>query len=200
MKMVVGLGNPGEQYRRTPHNIGFDVIDLLAQRLGAKLKRSLRFDAITGSAQACGQTVLLVKPQTFMNNSGSAVATLARTKGVALTDILVALDDADLEPGRIRLRGCGGAGGHKGLQSVIAHIGADGFARLRIGIGRDERKNLVEHVLGNYTEQTLPAMLAAREKAVEAAICFLERGIDAAMNDFNARPEAGSEANAEQGG
>jgi len=190
--LIVGLGNPGREYRRTPHNVGFDVVDDLAGRLHVELRRRWRYPAEIGSGEWDGREVLLVKPHTYMNNSGSVVSALMRRQGIPPERLIVALDDADLPVGQIRIRAQGSAGGHKGLQSVISHLGSDAFARIRLGIGRGRAKDeLVNYVLAPFSAETWETMNAVIRLASEAVLCAMERGVETAMNRFNARPSNG---------
>ncbi|HMP73197.1 MAG TPA: aminoacyl-tRNA hydrolase [Kiritimatiellia bacterium] len=186
MKLVAGLGNPGREYEHTPHNAGFDVVDRLSARLGTSLKRSWRFPAHLGEARVQGEAVQLVKPQTFMNRSGQAIAPLARKKGIGAESILVVVDDADLPLGKLRIRGQGGPGGHNGLKSIIALLGTDAFPRIRVGIGRGGAgQDMVGFVLGKMPPEQRAALNEALDRAAEAALCWLEQGLDRAMNSFN---------------
>jgi PTH1 family peptidyl-tRNA hydrolase len=189
MKLIVGLGNPGRKYVHTPHNIGFDVVAELAERHGCGLRRSFRFAARTGKGTIAGRQVLLVLPTAFMNNSGPVVAALARKLGAAAEDLIVAADDADLAVGQLRIREQGGSGGHKGLQSLLDHLGSDRFVRVRLGIGRRrEAADLAEHVLAPWSAAAWKEIEPLIGKAADAIELALERGPQAAMNVFNARP------------
>ena len=187
MRVIVGLGNPGKQYRHTPHNVGFEVIEKLAGRLDCGVRRSFRFQARTGKAVWAEQPLLLVQPQGYMNNSGPALAPLLRTKGAAAQDLVVVVDDADLEVGRLRVRAKGGSGGHKGLASLIESLGTEDFARVRIGIGRDSGGgDLVEHVLTPFSAGERRQVDEAIDRAADAVLHIVESGVEAAMNKFNA--------------
>jgi len=186
VKIVVGLGNPGKRYEKTPHNAGFMVIDALAAELGCRVRRSLRFGSCVGKTVYGGEAVWLVKPQTYMNRSGEAVASVVRYLKIGPDGLIVVLDDADLPMGRMRLRPGGSSGGHKGLDSIIAGVGAGEFVRLRVGIGRSESGGaLVEHVLSPFSvsEQRLMERMAG--EAARAVRCVLDEGIEKAMNAFN---------------
>ena len=151
--MIVGLGNPGKRYARTPHNAGFAVIDALAGRMRLALRKSWRFDSVIGEGILGEEKVILVQPQKFMNLSGTAVAAIARRKGVAPGDILVILDDAALPEGELRIRGRGSSGGHKGLQSIMDCLGSQEMIRIRIGIGRGlDDRSLKDHVLTRLSD------------------------------------------------
>ena len=186
MKVIAGLGNPGPDYDGTPHNVGFDVVVLLAGRLEAAWRRSSRFQARVARATRDGEPWLLVQPQAFMNLSGTSVGAVLRYHGCGPGDLVVVLDDADLPLGRLRIRVAGGSGGHRGLASVIAALGTEAFARVRLGVGRDAGPGtLVDHVLGKFD----PARAAVARQTVAAAADaveeFVRRGVDAAMNQYN---------------
>ena len=182
-KLVVGLGNPGKEYAGTRHNIGFDVVDRLAMKLDCSLRKRLRFAAEVGDAGG----VTLVKPQTFMNRSGAAVAGLVHWLKFAPSDVLVIVDDADLPLGQLRLRQSGGSGGHNGLRSIIETLGSEEFARLRVGIGRREPvgADITNHVLGKFAAGERAAAREAIEEAVKAVEGCLKEGLTVAMNQFN---------------
>ena len=185
MKLVVGLGNPGARYANTRHNVGFMVLDRLARRRGVEITKR-QCNALTGLGSITGHKVCLAKPQTFMNLSGEAVACLARFYKVSPRDLLVVYDERDLPVGRIRLRERGSAGGHRGVQSIIAMLGTSDFPRLRIGIGRPEGMEAVEHVLGSFSAEERPIIEEALNRAVDAVEVALSEGMEAAMNRFNA--------------
>jgi PTH1 family peptidyl-tRNA hydrolase len=188
VNVIVGLGNPGRRYERTPHNVGFAAVDVLAEQTGCRIRRSLRYRARSGKTMLAGRPALLVKPETFMNNSGIAVSAALRYFKARRDQLVLVLDDADLPVGRIRIRARGGSGGHRGLASVIEHVGGDDFARVRIGIGRRHAdENLVSHVLRTYGTEEWQEI----EKVVRCAADAVERivtsGTEAAMNVFNGR-------------
>ena len=185
MKVIAGLGNPGRDYERTPHNVGFDVVDLLAERLGAAWKNSSKFHALTARAQFAGEALMLVKPQTFMNLSGPSVAPLLAYFGGSPADLTVVLDDVNLPLGRLRIRPGGSAGGHNGLASLIGSIGTDVFARVRLGMGRQTRGTLVDHVLGKFDAERWETVRGAEQTAADAVQLLLEEGLDSAMNRYN---------------
>ncbi len=182
-KMVVGLGNPGSEYVDTRHNIGFRVIDLLAETLKIDIKRR-KFGARIGAGEFADKKLILLKPWQWMNRSGQPVVTAMGFYKLALDDLLVVTDDMDLEPGRIRLRAKGSAGGHNGLADVIEELDTDEFARLRIGIGRSTEEEPVDFVLDRPTEER-PLLDEAVERALNAVLCWVEFGIEATMNRFN---------------
>jgi PTH1 family peptidyl-tRNA hydrolase len=187
MFMIVGLGNPGRRYADTRHNVGFMTVDELRRRHGAA-ETAEHMGAWVARARIAGQDVLLVKPQTFMNESGQAVGRLWRWHRLRLEDLLVIGDDIDLPFGRLRLRPRGSAGGHRGLQSIITHLGSQDVARLKIGIGRPDSTEARDYVLASFRPEEraeLPAVLARAADAVELA---LRDGLTAAMNAVNSPP------------
>ena len=193
MKVVVGLGNPGPEYERTPHNMGFLVVDSLAERLGCRLKESTRFEARVGSASHAGEELILVQPQTFMNNSGKAVGLVLNYRKVSPADLLVIVDDADIPLGSLRLRKKGGTGGHRGLVSISTVLGTPDYGRIRVGIGRGGRQgDLVDHVLGTFGRDEWTLARTAIEAAADAVLGVVEQGMDAAMNRFNIRTPDGA--------
>lgn len=186
MKVVVGLGNPGRPYEHTPHNVGFEVVERLARRAGSEWHESRRWKARWARASLAGVETLLVAPLTFMNASGEAVAAVLAARGLSPDHMLVVLDDADLEIGRLRLRPRGGSGGHRGLASVLTALGTEEVARLRIGIGRRPgEEDLVRHVLSPFSEAEWQRMDPVLDRASDAVRCVLKEGLEAAMNRFN---------------
>lgn len=188
MKLVVGLGNPTSQYKDTRHNVGFRVVDVLAGELSISVRKN-KFDALCGDGVWRGRRVLLLKPQTFMNRSGSSVAKAMTFYKLEPDEVLVVMDDMAMELGRLRLRAAGSAGGHNGLGDIIAAIGTDKCHRLRIGIDAAGGGRAVGHVLGRFEmqqEEIVEKMLAT---AADAAKCWLTEGIDTAMNRHNTKKE-----------
>jgi PTH1 family peptidyl-tRNA hydrolase len=186
VKLVVGLGNPGPQYRDTRHNVGFWVIDEIARRWGVSDNGRERFDAWSVRATHAGESVLLAKPLTFMNNSGFAVSRLAHYFQIEPPVMLVIVDDAALPLGRLRVRRAGSAGGHNGLKSVIEQIGSQQFPRLRVGVGRgDDRRDLADHVLSKFEPDERATIEAATLGAADAAEMFVTDGIERVMSTFN---------------
>ncbi|MGI5854040.1 MAG: aminoacyl-tRNA hydrolase [Bacillota bacterium] len=181
--LLVGLGNPGTKYEYTRHNIGFQVIELLARRAGIRVNRR-EMQALVGQGVLCGRDVILVKPQTYMNASGEAVGPLARRYDIALDSLLVIVDDMDLPLGRIRFRGSGSSGGHNGLKSLIAHLGSEDFPRLRVGIGRPVT-GAINYVTSVFSKEEMPLWAQTVQTAADAVECFIAEGILAAMNRFN---------------
>ncbi|MDQ0285326.1 PTH1 family peptidyl-tRNA hydrolase [Desulfofundulus luciae] len=187
MWLVVGLGNPGPEYAGTRHNVGFMVVDRLARDLGITVDRVF-LRALVGQGQVAGQSLVLAKPLTYMNRSGEAVAALLNWYRLTPAHLLVVSDDLDLPTGRLRLRKSGGHGGHKGLRSIIELAGSREFPRLRVGIGRPAGPGheVVDWVLGRFTEEESPLIEKAVADASKAVQVALTRGLDAAMNLFNA--------------
>lgn len=189
MKLVAGLGNPGARYRGTRHNVGFEVIDLLARR------HELVFEAAPAEAvlarwRRADSMVLLVKPLTFMNISGEAVSALARYYKVETSDLLIVCDDVNLPLGRLRVRASGTEGGHNGLRSVAELLGTIDYARLRVGVGRgDLRRDLADHVLAKFEPEEQPGIEAAIARAADAVETWLADGLAKTMNSFNRSDE-----------
>ncbi len=184
MKLVVGLGNPGARYARNRHNVGFIVADAFARAHRARFARK-RFNAEIAEGKIAAARVLIAKPQTYMNLSGEAVGKLFAFYKVAPADLLVIYDDLDLPLGKLRLRADGSAGGHHGMESIVARIGTREFPRLRIGIGRPTPDADVGHVLGNFRDDEKEMADDAVARAVNAIEVWLERGMVVAMNRFN---------------
>jgi peptidyl-tRNA hydrolase, PTH1 family len=186
MKLVVGLGNPGPQYRETRHNIGFLVIDELARRWRVDQWRE-QYEALAAKTVFDGGPVMLAKPMTYMNLSGSSVAGLAGFYKIEPADVFVISDDAALPLARLRARREGTDGGHNGLKSVIGSLATTGFPRLRVGVGRGEgERELAGHVLGRFFEDEREQVSAAVLRAADATEMFLRDGIERVMNAFNA--------------
>lgn len=188
MRAIFGLGNPGRRYARTRHNIGFMVLDRLAERAGASYSGS-RFQAEIAQLALDGASgpvkVLLAKPQTYMNESGRAVHGVMRFHDIPADDILVITDDLDLDLGRLRMRPKGGSGGQKGLKSIIRHVSGQDFARLRLGIGRDEHMLAADYVLKPFPAADADTVAEVVERAADAAECWAIDGVDLAMNRYN---------------
>ncbi len=194
MKLVFGLGNPGASYERTRHNIGFQVLDILARRHGATFTTH-KFRSLAARIRVDGETVLLVKPLTYMNASGEAVGPIVRYYKVPLEDVLVVYDDLDLPFGTLRLRAKGGSGGHKGLKSIIQHLGSEDFPRLRVGIGRPPgRMDPADFVLSPFTASEEEVMAVVREEAADAVELWVKEGTQRAMNVVNARKRVESQS------
>src|SRR5918993_4257114 len=185
MKLIVGLGNPGRKYEGTRHNVGFDVVDQLAAKHHADWEPAPRgIDALVARWRAAD--VVLAKPLTFMNLSGTAIVGLLQFYKVDLNDLLVIVDDVNLELGRLRTRSTGSAGGHNGLKSAIAQLGTEDFARMRMGVGRgDARRDLADHVLTKFDRDERADVQTAIGRAADAAKLFVTDGIGQVMNRFN---------------
>ncbi|GEP43868.1 aminoacyl-tRNA hydrolase [Brevifollis gellanilyticus] len=184
-KLIVGLGNPGLEYRDTRHNIGFMVVDELARRFGVSFTEEKRWHGLV--AKIAG--AWLLKPQTYMNDSGRSARAVGQFYKVTPAETLAVYDDVDLPLGRVRMRLAGSAGGHNGIKSMIASLGTDAFPRLKLGIaaesGRPAGDRLVGHVLGKFREEELPTLNLIVQTAADALINALQTGLDAAMNRFN---------------
>ena len=188
MKLIVGLGNPGLIYAGSRHNIGFSVIKSLACSLKVNLKRERAVFSVTGESILGRQHIILAMPQTFMNLSGIAVKALLKKYKALPENLLVICDDLDLDLGRIKIRPSGASGGQKGLESIIEQIGTREFNRLRIGIGRPPRSaDAARYVLTGFSRKEKLLIEEARENAVRCALSWVEKGIESAMNMFNAK-------------
>ncbi|MCQ2488343.1 MAG: aminoacyl-tRNA hydrolase [Clostridia bacterium] len=194
MFIVVGLGNPGREYEQTRHNIGFIAINALAEAHGVKIDH-LKFNALTATTVIGTEKVLLMKPQTYMNNSGEAVGEAARFYKVPPENILVISDDVTLEPGTLRIRRKGSAGGHNGLKSIINHLSSDGFPRIKIGVGDRVHPNedLADHVLGKFAREDIDLMNETIKKAVAAADLIVKGETAEAMNLYNTKKKKNKE-------
>ena len=191
-KLVVGLGNPGQEYAGTRHNIGFEVVAQVAGKLDCSLRSKLKFAARVGEVTLETGRIMLAQPQTFMNRSGAAVVTMMQWLKVSPAEVLVVVDDADLPVGQLRLRLTGSSGGHNGLRSIIAALGGnEEFARLRVGIGRTlpAGADITGYVLGRFSATEREAVAAAVTTAADAVECCLRDGFAVAMNRFNRRKE-----------
>jgi PTH1 family peptidyl-tRNA hydrolase len=187
MRVIVGLGNPGREYRETRHNVGFMVVDEIARRHNLTLAMAPSQIPDAMIAKKFGRdAVVVAKPLTFMNNSGEAVAALARYYDVPIGDLLIVIDEVALPFGRLRARARGSAGGHNGLKSVVARLGTTEFARLRLGVGRgDARKDLADHVLSKFEADEQSALGEFIARAADAAEMFAAEGIEKVMNTYN---------------
>lgn len=184
--LVVFLGNPGLRYEGTRHNAGFMVGDALARKLGVRIDRA-RFKALTGSCRIGGESVLLMKPQTYMNLSGEAAAQAAGFYKLPAERVLVVSDETALPIGRLRVRAKGSAGGHNGLKSLIACLGTEDFPRIRLGVGAPPHPDfdMADWVLSAFRNEDAEQMAAAAERAAEAVVCYITEGADRTMNRFN---------------
>ena len=186
--MIVGLGNPGQQYASTRHNTGFMTLDLLAQRLQVKVSKE-RFQAQTAQAVYDGQKLLLVKPQTYMNASGLSVETAAHYYKLPPERIIVLFDDISLPVGKLRIRKSGSAGGHNGLKSLISSLGSDQFPRVKIGVGAKPHPDydLADWVLSTVSKREWPDYRSAMEHAADAALCIVKNGCERAAAEYNGK-------------
>ena len=188
MKLIIGLGNPGPKYTSTRHNVGFDVIDLVARRRGLEFEGSPA-DAVMARERGFDARVILAKPLTFMNRSGDAVSMLSRYFGIDYAEILVVVDDVNLPLGRIRARSDGSDGGHNGLRSVIEELGTTAVPRLRLGVGRgDATRALAGYVLSNFDRDEEEVASKMVETAADAVDVFVDQGMAQVMNRFNPGP------------
>jgi PTH1 family peptidyl-tRNA hydrolase len=185
IRLIAGLGNPGPEYAATRHNIGFMVVDQLAAQFGSAWEKSSKWDALSAK---CGP-LLLVKPLSFMNLSGSPLFAIAQFYKIEPQQILVVLDDFALPLGRLRLRARGGSGGHNGLESIIVQFGTEDIPRLRIGISAAPREGSVDYVLSRFFDEEKPIVRATIDRAVEALKCAIDNGLLSAMNTFNKSEE-----------
>jgi len=187
--IIVGLGNPGRAYRETRHNIGFMLLSRLADRLGVEFSRMESKSMVT-KGEYKGHHLILAKPLTYMNLAGQAVSSLVRFYKVPLENLLVAYDDIDLPVGTQRLRPDGGAGGHKGMQSIIQQLGTNEYPRLRLGIGRPPgRKGAAAYVLKDFSGEEAEFLPVYLDRGIEAILTFVTDGIDTAMNKYNSSME-----------
>lgn len=187
MKLIVGLGNPGREYRDTRHNVGFMVVDALADRWRVSDAWRERFGALQIKTTVGDAPVVIAKPLTFMNHSGQAVSAIAGFFKIEPADVLVIVDEAALPLGRLRARREGGAGGHNGLKSLIQHLGTQNFPRMRVGVGRGaDGRDLSDHVLGRFEPSERETVSAAVLRAADATEMFISDGIERVMNAFNA--------------
>ena len=184
--LIVGLGNPGPKYEWTRHNVGFLVVDELAERANLPVQK-LKFKALTNTALIGGQSVLLMKPTTYMNLSGEAVGQAARFYKIPPERVLVISDDVALPQGKLRIRRSGSAGGHNGLKNIIAHLGSDQFPRVKVGVGGKPHpdSDMADWVLSKFTGPDKTAMEQTIHRAADAVTCLLEQGVDQAMANFN---------------
>lgn len=184
--LIVGLGNPGKEYGNTRHNAGFRAIDLLAEALGCKIDKG-KFQGLYGQTVYNGRKLYLLKPQTYMNLSGRSVLQLSAYYQIPPQRIIVLFDDIFLEPGRLRIRADGSAGGHNGIKSIIGDLGSQAFPRVKIGVGAKihPEQDLADWVLSSFSAGEEKALSASLPKAAEAALCIIDHGIGEAANRFN---------------
>ncbi|MBX9955001.1 aminoacyl-tRNA hydrolase [Peribacillus simplex] len=185
MKIIVGLGNPGKQYEKTRHNVGFEVIDELSKRWSISLDQA-KHKGIYGSGMVKGEKVLLLKPLTYMNLSGESISAVMHFFKVDIADVVIIYDDLDLPPGKLRLRQKGSAGGHNGIKSSISHLGTQEFNRIRIGIGRPiGRIPVSDYVLGRFSPEEWDHVGATIEKSAASCEAWLEKPFIQVMNEYN---------------
>ena len=184
--LIVGLGNPGSEYDRTRHNCGFRAIDILADSLGCKIDRA-KFQGLYGQVTKNGRKLYLLKPMTYMNLSGRSVLQMSAYFHIPPQQIIVLFDDISLEPGRLRVRADGSAGGHNGIKSIISEIGSEAFPRVKIGVGAKAHpeQDLADHVLSSFSSLEEKALTSSLERAADAALCIIEKGVPDAANQYN---------------
>ena len=189
MYIIAGLGNPTREYEKTRHNVGFDTIDVLADKLNTSVDEK-KFKGLYGKGIIAGEKVILLKPQTFMNLSGESIRPLADYYKVDPEDILIVYDDISLAPGQLRIRAKGSAGGHNGIKSIIAHLGTQEFPRVKVGVGeKPSRMDLADYVLGHFSKEEQATMDEAVKEAADAVCEIVNVGIAQAMNDHNRKKE-----------
>ncbi|MBR4720852.1 MAG: aminoacyl-tRNA hydrolase [Clostridia bacterium] len=186
MYLIAGLGNPGREYEMTRHNIGFEVIDYIADKYGVKVKK-LKFKGLFNKTEIGGEDVILLKPQTYMNLSGESIRDFSAFFKIPPEKIIVISDDVYLDEGRIRIRKNGSAGGHNGLKSIIYQLNSDNFIRIRIGVGekQEEGQDLADFVLSRFTKSQIPIFEQAIINASDAVSEIIKNGVESAMNKFN---------------
>ena len=184
--LIVGLGNPGREYERTRHNAGFRALDILADKLGCKVDK-LKFQGLYGQCAYQGKKLYLLKPQTYMNLSGRSVLQLSAYFHIPPQRIVVIFDDISLEPGRLRIRGDGSAGGHNGINSIIAEVGSQDFPRVKVGVGAKPHaeQDLANWVLSTFSAQEEKALAVSLKNAADAALAIIDHGVPEAANRFN---------------
>lgn len=183
MWLIVGLGNPGPGYSKTRHNIGFLVIDRIADEYRLELKQKENY--IIGKGSIEGNKVVLIEPLTFMNRSGLAVRDVIKRNGIETSELIVIHDDIDMDTGKLKIRKDGSSGGHKGVESIIQDLGTRDFIRVKIGVGRGEGVPVEDYVLGKFKKAELPLVNEAVSRAAEAVTSILKTGVEKAMNEFN---------------
>lgn len=187
MKLIIGLGNPGADYKGTRHNIGFQAIDALADDYNINPNRN-RFKAFLGEGRLAGNKIVLAKPQTYMNLSGESVQMLAKWYKISPKDILIIYDDVSLPPGSIKIREKGGAGGHNGIKNIIQHLATDEFQRIKVGIGEKPQSwNLADYVLSRFSKVEMEIIDKTMEDIVDAVNIIIEKDIEVAMNKYNSK-------------
>lgn len=185
MYLIVGLGNPEEDYSKTRHNMGFNVINKISEKYNIKVNKS-KFDGLIGSGEIQEKKVILLKPQTYMNLSGKSIIQAINFYKIGIDKIVIIYDDIDVEKGKIKIRKQGSAGSHNGMKSVIEELGTESFIRIRVGIGKPEFKNdMINYVIGAIPEEEKKVLEDGAKKASEAIEEILKNGVDIAMNKFN---------------
>ena len=185
MYLIIGLGNPEEEYARTRHNMGFDTINKISEKYGIKVNKS-KFNSLYGTGEVEGKKVILVKPQTYMNLSGEAARDFMNFYKILPENFIVIYDDLDIEPGVIKIRKKGGPGTHNGMKSVVSEIKTEEFPRIRVGIGNPEYKNdLLNYILTRVPDEEYKVLEASTKAAAEAVVEIIKNGIDTAMNKYN---------------
>lgn len=184
MKLIVGLGNPGKEYEQTRHNAGFRVLDAIAEELHVEINQK-KFKALIATLRVGGEQVMLMKPQTYMNNSGEAIIEAMKFYHIDTSDILVIYDDLDLPVGKIRLREKGSAGGQNGMKNIIAHVHTQDFYRIRVGIGKDPIIPIIDWVLGKMRKEDMEKHMESVAQARDAAIYSITHPFPETMNRFN---------------
>ena len=187
--LIVGLGNPGKAYVNTRHNIGFRVIEMLADKCGSTFRKVNSLHGLLAEGVVGGVKVLFLKPETYMNSSGEAVRECVSYYGIPLTQICVVCDDIYLSLGNLRIKTCGGSGGHNGLKSISAHLGTQAYSRLRVGVGEREHGDLADYVLSSFQEEEKQKLPGILQKSSDALECWLVKGIVQAMQLANACQE-----------
>ncbi len=192
IKLIVGLGNPGREYQKTRHNLGFVCLNYFARTHGIRLDRK-QGGARTGAGEVAGRAVVLARPQTYMNRSGQAVSRLVRSLHIPTENLLVIYDEMDLPLGKIRIRGGGGSGGHNGIKSLTAELGSQDFLRVRVGIGRppggrglnEDDTGVIDYLLSDFTPEEMETITGVLPSVSEAVVYLIEEGLTAAMNKYN---------------
>ena len=184
--LIVGLGNPGKEYEKTRHNAGWRAIDLIAEKLGCKIDKA-KFQGLYGQTKYAGGKLYLLKPLTYMNLSGRSVVQLSAYFKIPPQRIIVLFDDISLEPGRLRIRADGSAGGHNGIKSIIAEVGSQEFPRVKIGVGAKAHaeQDLADWVLSSMSASEEKALVSALDRAADAALCIIDKGVPETANRYN---------------
>ncbi len=184
MYVIVGLGNPGRQYQHTRHNVGFDAIDILSDKLSIRVDK-IKYKAVIGEGNYKGEKIMLVKPQTYMNLSGESVMKICNYYNLKMENLIVIYDDIDTDFGKLRIRKKGSAGTHNGMRNIIYLLQKDDFPRVRIGIGKPERGDLKDFVLRRFGKEESDIISDCLERAAQSVLSIIEEGADKAMNQFN---------------